>query len=374
MKLKWTILISGFSRYGHHRIALDYFAQMQNQGVVSPNAFTLSTALKSCSCVNNGLRMGKSIHGWMIRNGIDADVALNNAVLDLYAKFRVFDYVKRFFGLMDDKDSTSWNIVLAANLSKGEMYQSLGIFWRLPTNPLGIQSLMDFYNMDSTDVHWRCSKESHDDLMAQTVSWSTMIAGYVQHANPYFGRQLDLGVSMQERQLRKFLVNLGSIDSVCCILPTVAIPWIEAKAYLLSVMLRSTLRSKLQLERGAGPVESLPLFPPPTHKALKKGVMIYEFKLDMGTETAVLLGNLISELPENEMPYVVMLQYTVFQKFIRLKRHGTKGKAEQEKLGQKKVEFLGSLAIEARYEAIIGHLLWTGSTKAKFRSRIIESR
>ncbi|KAL0402718.1 UNVERIFIED_CONTAM: Isopentenyl-diphosphate Delta-isomerase II [Sesamum latifolium] len=81
----WTILISGFSRYGQHRIALDYFAQMQNQGVVSPNAFTLSTALKSCACVNNGLQMGKSIHSWMIRNGIDADVALNNAVLDLYA-------------------------------------------------------------------------------------------------------------------------------------------------------------------------------------------------------------------------------------------------------------------------------------------------
>ncbi|KAK4433035.1 Pentatricopeptide repeat-containing protein, mitochondrial [Sesamum alatum] len=69
----WTILIWGLSRYGHHRTALDYFAEM----------------LKYCASVNNGLHMGKAIHCWMIRNGIDADVALHNAVLDLYAKFRL---------------------------------------------------------------------------------------------------------------------------------------------------------------------------------------------------------------------------------------------------------------------------------------------
>ncbi|KAL0322306.1 UNVERIFIED_CONTAM: hypothetical protein Scaly_2527000 [Sesamum calycinum] len=39
--------------------------------------------------------------------------------------------------------------------------------------------------------------------------------------------------------------------------------------------------------RGAGPVESLPLFPLPTHKALKKGVMIYEFKVKHACYTKV---------------------------------------------------------------------------------------
>ncbi|KAL2227893.1 UNVERIFIED_CONTAM: putative pentatricopeptide repeat-containing protein [Sesamum indicum] len=289
----WTILISGFSRYGHHRIALDYFAQMQNQGVVSPNAFTLSTALKSCACVNNGLQMGKSIHGWMIRNGIDADIALNNAVLDLYAKFRVFDYVKRFFGLMDDKDSTSWNIVLAANLSKGEMDQSLGLFWRLPTKSvstwntiidgllqhgfnrcalellyemvkvgpafdrvtfsisfvltsslkslelgrqihcqllrIGINedyfastSLLDMYckcgemekaSMVFRELQLRCSKESHDDLMARTVSWSTMIAGYVQHGMIKDG--MVYFRSMIHEQLEVDLFTLTTIVTAC---------------------------------------------------------------------------------------------------------------------------------------------------------------
>ncbi|PIN01830.1 hypothetical protein CDL12_25653 [Handroanthus impetiginosus] len=257
----WTMLISGLSRYGHHRIALDYFAEMQNEGMVAPNAFTLSSALKCCASVNDRLQAGKAIHGWIIRNGIDMDVALNNAVLHLYAKFRMFDCLRRFFELMDDKDSTSWNVVMAANLSKGNMEKSLDFFRRLPIKSvsswntildgllqhgfekkalellyemvkvgpnfdrvtfsislalasslrsleLGRQihsqllrfemnedsfastSLLDMYckcremgkaSMIFQELQLRYSKGSHDDLMAQTVSWSTIISGYVQH-------------------------------------------------------------------------------------------------------------------------------------------------------------------------------------------------
>ncbi|KAK4404980.1 DNA (cytosine-5)-methyltransferase CMT1 [Sesamum angolense] len=69
---------------------------------------------------------------------------------------------------------------------------------------------------------------------------------------------------------------------------------------------------------GAGPMESLPQFPLPTHKVLKKGVVINEFKeiiVGHGNEpgelhTTVLLGDVISDLPEvandadqDEMPY-----------------------------------------------------------------------
>ncbi|KAK6156473.1 hypothetical protein DH2020_010721 [Rehmannia glutinosa] len=285
----WTILISGFSRYGHHRIALDYFTEMQNEGRVAPNAFTLSSVLKCCASVNNGLLMGKAIHGWIIRNGIDVDVALQNAVLDLYAKFRMFHYVKRLFELMDGKDSTSWNIVMAANLSKGEMEESLDFFWRLPIKnvsswntiidgllqqgfernalellyemvklgptfdrvtfsislvlsasikslKLGRQihgrllrigidedsfvstALLDMYckcgEMEKASVIFRelrlrYSKGDHNDLMAQTVSWSTMISGYVQHgmikdALVYFS-------SMMHEQLEVDLFTLTTI-------------------------------------------------------------------------------------------------------------------------------------------------------------------
>ncbi|XP_022858950.1 pentatricopeptide repeat-containing protein At2g22070-like [Olea europaea var. sylvestris] len=257
----WTILIAGFARYGRHGIALDYFTDMRNEGIVAPNAFTLSSVFKCCACVNNGLQMGKATHGWIMINGIDMDVALQNSILDLYAKCGVFDYVNRLFKLMDDKDSTSWNIMMAAKLSEGDMRKCLEFFRSLPIKSVSswntiIDGLMQYglernalellyemvkigpafdkvtfsislvlasmlkslelgrqihgrllrvgMNEDSfaitalIDMYCKCwkmdkastifqefrrigYKGSHDDLMAQTVSWSTMIAGYVQN-------------------------------------------------------------------------------------------------------------------------------------------------------------------------------------------------
>ncbi|KAL3630906.1 hypothetical protein CASFOL_023890 [Castilleja foliolosa] len=251
----WTILISGFSRYGLHRIALDYFTQMQNNGMVAPNAFTLSSVLKCCASLNNGLPIGKSIHGWIVRNGIDTDVALKNAVLDLYAKFSVFDYVKRLFETMGEKDSTSWNIVMANKLGNSDINEILDFFWEMPIKSVSswntiIDGLLhrgfdkkalnllyemvkagpafdrvtfsislvlastvkclelgrqihghllrvgingdSFVSTALLDMYCKCRKmenaclifrelKSDDDLTAQTVSWSTMIAGYVQN-------------------------------------------------------------------------------------------------------------------------------------------------------------------------------------------------
>ncbi|KAL2526178.1 putative Pentatricopeptide repeat-containing protein [Abeliophyllum distichum] len=257
----WTILISGFARCGHYGIALDYFTEMRNEGIVAPNAFTLSSVFKCCAFVNNGLQMGKATHGWIMINGIEMDVALQNSILDLYAKCGVFDYAKRLFELMNHKDSTSWNIMMAAKLSEGEMVKSLEFFRSLPIKSVSswntiIDGLMQHglernalellyemvkigpgfdkvtfsislvlastfkslelgrqihgrllregMNEDSfaitslIDMYCKCwkmdrastifqefrrigYKGSHDDLMAQTVSWSTMIAGYVQN-------------------------------------------------------------------------------------------------------------------------------------------------------------------------------------------------
>lgn len=80
----WTIMISGFAQNGFFRGAVDLFSEMLEEGVV-PNRFTFSSILKCCSSLNE-LRMGKAIHGWLLRNGIVVDVALANSILDLYVK------------------------------------------------------------------------------------------------------------------------------------------------------------------------------------------------------------------------------------------------------------------------------------------------
>ncbi|KAL3824717.1 hypothetical protein ACJIZ3_020746 [Penstemon smallii] len=86
---------------------------------------------------------------------------------------------------------------------------------------------------------------------------------------------------------------------------------------------------------GAGPTETLPQFPLPTHEVMKKGVVINEYKENIvgngsgqiELQKAVLLGDAISDLPEvtnhadqDELPYG-RKHDTTFQKFIRLNSH-----------------------------------------------------
>ncbi|KAF7805270.1 putative pentatricopeptide repeat-containing protein [Senna tora] len=96
-----------------------------------PNQYTLSTVFKCCSLANN-LRLGKGLHGWILRKGIDADVVLENSMLDLYFKCRDFKYANRFFELMKDRDVVSWNIMTGSYLRAGDVEKSLDIFKNLP--------------------------------------------------------------------------------------------------------------------------------------------------------------------------------------------------------------------------------------------------
>lgn len=126
----WTILMSGYARIGESRMVLDLFKDMQIEGVCA-NQFTLSSVLKCCSS-GSDLRMGKGIHGWILRNGINLDVVLENSVLDFYVKCGAFDYAEKLFELMVERDTVSWNIMVGANLLVGDIEKSLGMFRSLP--------------------------------------------------------------------------------------------------------------------------------------------------------------------------------------------------------------------------------------------------
>ncbi|ESW11724.1 hypothetical protein PHAVU_008G054600 [Phaseolus vulgaris] len=126
----WTILISGFARAGSSEMVFNLFRGMQAKGAC-PNQYTLSSVFKCCSFDNN-LQLGKGVHAWMLRNGVDVDVVLGNSVLDVYLKCKAFQYAERLFELMDEKDVVSWNIMIGAYLRVGDVEKSLDMFRKLP--------------------------------------------------------------------------------------------------------------------------------------------------------------------------------------------------------------------------------------------------
>ncbi|KAL5566741.1 hypothetical protein UlMin_029905 [Ulmus minor] len=127
----WTILISGLARVGCFKMVLQLFKAMQIEGVF-PNQFTLTSVLKCCSSVREA-QIATEIHGWILRNGIELDVVLENSVLDVYVKSGAFSYAERLFEARKERDTVTWNIMIGALMRVGDVEKSLNLFERLPS-------------------------------------------------------------------------------------------------------------------------------------------------------------------------------------------------------------------------------------------------
>ncbi|CAH1435683.1 unnamed protein product [Lactuca virosa] len=138
----WTILISGFSRIGSHNLALGLFTQMQKERI-TPNQFTFSSVLKCCGSAKE-LNMGKTILGWILRKGVFLDTTLQNSILDFYVKCQAYDYATKFFELMTDKDTVSWNIMISALLKNKDIKKAEDLFLQLPNkDPASWNTIID---------------------------------------------------------------------------------------------------------------------------------------------------------------------------------------------------------------------------------------
>ncbi|KAG8487199.1 hypothetical protein CXB51_020770 [Gossypium anomalum] len=124
----WTILVSTFAHVGSNGAALELFKNMQNEGI-KPNQFTLSSVLKCCSSLSE-LKIGKGVHGWILRNGVVFDVILENALFYFYVKCEDFGSAKWLFESMEEKNSVTWNIMIGAYLDTGNVDKAVDLFRR----------------------------------------------------------------------------------------------------------------------------------------------------------------------------------------------------------------------------------------------------
>ncbi|MED6218103.1 hypothetical protein PIB30_023818 [Stylosanthes scabra] len=122
----WSQIAIGCLQCGEPRKALSVIAQMMRVGVM-PNEFTLATALNACASLAS-LKGGKQIHGLRIKLGIDIDVCVDNALLDMYAKSGCMDSAWDTFQSMNSRSVISWTTMIMACAQNGQPREALQVF------------------------------------------------------------------------------------------------------------------------------------------------------------------------------------------------------------------------------------------------------
>ncbi|CAI0375814.1 unnamed protein product [Linum tenue] len=143
----YNSMIRAYSKYGCHQKSVELYLRMHSSGFQGDN-FTFPFVLRSCADLLN-LLIGKCVHGLSLRIGLELDTYVGTSLIDMYVKCGEIGNARKLFDIMDVRDVSSWNALIAGYMRDGEIRVAEDLFARIP-----------------------CSN---------IVSWTAMISGYTQN-------------------------------------------------------------------------------------------------------------------------------------------------------------------------------------------------
>ncbi|CAN1174636.1 Putative pentatricopeptide repeat-containing protein At5g47460 [Linum perenne] len=224
--VSWNTLISGYVRSGKFKQALGLFVQLERSDVCA-DAYSLTAALSACGQLSM-LQFGRSVHCKIIKDGVDCGVFVPNCLIDMYGKCGLIEEAIRVFDGMDDRDTISWNSIIAACGRNHRLDLASSFFRRMPEpdtvsyNEL-INGIAQFGHIeDAVEILYTMPNPN-------SSSWNSILTGYVNRsraleAMDFFTRMHSSGVRMDEYTYSSLLSGIASLAALrwgtaihCCI-------------------------------------------------------------------------------------------------------------------------------------------------------------
>ncbi|KAI3838019.1 hypothetical protein MKW98_008970 [Papaver atlanticum] len=215
--VSWTTIIQGLVKNGYEEEALEVFRSID----CSPNSMTLVTVLSACSLLR-AVNLGKSVHGYSIRNSVgDDNIWVDNALLNLYSECMCTVTARNLFESMRSRDVISWTTMISG-YAKAMFYEDAISYFHMmiqegettPNDATLITILSVCVSVGSSSLgQWVHSyMEGRHDLMMGGYShlWNALLDMYVKFGN------MEMAIKgKQAMQLFSFmLINGFRPDSV----------------------------------------------------------------------------------------------------------------------------------------------------------------
>ncbi|KDP37078.1 hypothetical protein JCGZ_06134 [Jatropha curcas] len=107
-------------------LVISLFSNMRRAGV-SPDHYTFPFVLKACS----RLQTGQDLHSLITKLGLDSNVYVQNALINLYGCHGLVDVAFKVFDEMRVRDLVSWSSMIASLANNGFAREGLGLFRRM---------------------------------------------------------------------------------------------------------------------------------------------------------------------------------------------------------------------------------------------------
>ncbi|KAL5982828.1 hypothetical protein ACLOJK_016905 [Asimina triloba] len=248
----WNIIIAGYAQSELHIKAMEFFYSMHVcEEEPKPNPITVAVILPVCARLKS-LKCGMSVHAYTIKGGWESQTLVGNALVSMYAKCgSVKDEACRVFKQISQRDTISWNAIIAGCSENGLSEEAFGFFRQMlmvdfKPNYSTIANILPLCTFSYVGCY---GKEIHGYIlrvgldcdvsvcnalitfysrighMQETefvfrnygvkdlVSWNTMIGGYAM--NGCISEALDMFYELLLTGIRPDLITIISILPVC---------------------------------------------------------------------------------------------------------------------------------------------------------------
>ncbi|XP_031488300.1 putative pentatricopeptide repeat-containing protein At3g15930 [Nymphaea colorata] len=177
--IAWNAMIAGYIKSKKYEEALSLFSLMRAENV-KPTPVTFVSVVSACTKLRD-FAWGRRIHLCIEESGIELNLILENALLDMYATCGRMDEAANIFEKMPVKDIISWTTMVTGFTDMGKVDKARELFDQMPDR--------DF------------------------VSWTAMIDGYIR-ANR-FKEALAVFREMQMAKVQPDEFTMVSILTAC---------------------------------------------------------------------------------------------------------------------------------------------------------------
>uniref|UniRef100_A0A803KSZ0 DYW domain-containing protein n=2 Tax=Chenopodium quinoa TaxID=63459 RepID=A0A803KSZ0_CHEQI len=124
--ITWNSIIAGCVQNGRFDEGLKLFRKMV-MAKVKPGSVSFSSIIPACAHLTT-LRLGKQLHGYIMRCGFEENVLISSSLIDMYAKCGYIKLARCIFDKMKLHDTVSWTAMIMGYALHGHAHNAISLF------------------------------------------------------------------------------------------------------------------------------------------------------------------------------------------------------------------------------------------------------
>lgn len=224
--ITWTAMVSGLAQNELFEESLEFFVMMRC-GMAEPNSLTYLSSLMACSGLQ-ALSEGRQIHALLWKQGIQSDLCIESALMDMYSKCGSVADACQIFESAEELDEVSMTVILVGFAQNGFEEEAIQIFKKMvkagiEIDPNMVSAILGVFGVDTSlglgkqihsliikknfscnpyvgngliNMYSKCGELEESvkvfSRMPETnpISWNSMIAAFARHGDGFKALQL----------------------------------------------------------------------------------------------------------------------------------------------------------------------------------------